>query len=535
MSQVTPKISKFNFLFIAFGRIITKCIFVSRNKAHNPLATLSRTSFDQLFNKDKAHMFKVLNILDGLLDKIESEIGILPKEGLMSGDKEKQLRDVWGLFYEASFEVDLIRRHYLWWYRFDPATGQRPQHVKSFLMTYYAEVALYTIGRSFIKLVEVNSNIVKFLNAPNDILGLKAGSYNRFRRELTSIKEQSRIMAGKQYKNLLATGLNVIEKLPNWDCDILWTRIERDLEVIEKEQTMRPVYIKAGIEMRLLKKGAFDFFFIGQTGVAKWMGRHRAQKVLGEYLVTQSQLDEMEKILEPGDILFARKNWVLSNLGLPGFWPHAMLYVGSREKLDAYFNDAETSKYITSLIGRKCSFTEYLLARHRGVFARYLHDDVHTKDSGRCSVIEGVNPKVRICSLKSCYGDYMAAIRPTLNKVDKARAIIEAFGYVDKPYDMNFDFASDDKLVCTELVWLSYRPSEDHIGVQIELVSIAGRKTLPAHEFMKCYAKEKGSAQQQFDFVHFIDCNEKAQKTFVANEKAFMTTLNRSKWSFNQA
>ena len=535
MSEVTPKINKFNYLFVAIGRKIAKCIFISRNKAHNPLAQLSRTSFDQLFSKDKEHLFKVLNILDGLLDKMESEIGVLPKTGLMSAEKERQLRDVWGLFYEASFEIDLIRRHYLWWYQFDPSTGQRPQHVKSFLMTYYAEVGIYNIGRRFIKLVEVNSNVVKFLNAPVTDFGLKGGSYNRFRRELTSMKEQSRIMAGKQYKRLLETGLNVREKLPNWDCDILWARIERDLETIEKEQTLRPVYIKVGIEIRLLKKGAFDFFFIGQKGVAQWMGTHRAQKVLGEYLITQRQLDEMEKSLEPGDILFARKNWVMSNLGLPGFWPHAMLYVGSREKLDTYFDDSETLQYIELLVGKKCTFTECLLMLFRGVFARYLHDDVHTPNSGRCSVIEGVNPKIRMCSLKSCYGDYMAAIRPRLSKVDKAHAIIEAFGHIDKPYDMNFDFASDDKLVCTELVWRSYRPSADRVGVNIDLVNIAGRKTLPAHEFMKCYAKENDTAKKQFDFTYFIDCCEKDQKTFVANEKAFLTTLTRSKWSFNQA
>jgi hypothetical protein len=60
-----------------------------------------------------------------------------------------------------------------------------------------------------------------------------------------------------------------------------------------------------------------------------------------------------------------------------------------------------------------------------------------------------------------------------------------AFSHHAKPYDYNFDFATDHALVCTELVWRSYRPSEGKKGLKIPLVEIAGRKTLPANEIAK--------------------------------------------------
>ena len=82
--------------------------------------------------------------------------------------------------------------------------------------------------------------------------------------------------------------------------------------------------------------------------------------------------------------------------------------------------------------------------------------------------------------------EYLAALRPRLDKVAKAQAITEAFTYLGKPYDYDFDFATDHALVCTELVWRAYRPREDKPGLDFDLVDVAVAETMLFEKRLKC-------------------------------------------------
>ena len=126
--------------------------------------------------------------------------------------------------------------------------------------------------------------------------------------------------------------------------------------------------------------------------------------------------------------------------------------------------------------------------------------------------------------------DYIAAMRPQLSKQDKLKAILAALTHYEKPYDFNFDFATDHALVCTELVWRSYRPGPDKSGLSIPLVTIMGRKTFPANNFAELYAKEQGSDNPQLKFIYFLDGREKEKRAVVGSEETFIKSHLRTKW-----
>ena len=116
----------------------------------------------------------------------------------------------------------------------------------------------------------------------------------------------------------------------------------------------------------------------------------------------------------------------------------------------------------------------------------------------------------------------MAVLRPRVNTVQKATAIVRAFANVGKPYDFNFDFTDNSKLVCTQVVYLSY-----YDAISMPLKRMLGRTTMPANEIARKYANEAGKPDRQLDFVLFFDAVPSRKIAVESTEQAFRESVNR--------
>lgn len=54
-----------------------------------------------------------------------------------------------------------------------------------------------------------------------------------------------------------------------------------------------------------------------------------------ERLITFDDYNELEKLIQPGDVLLSRMRGECSNLFIPGFWTHAALYCGEHMLVEA--------------------------------------------------------------------------------------------------------------------------------------------------------------------------------------------------------
>lgn len=169
-------------------------------------------------------------------------------------------------------------------------------------------------------------------------------------------------------------------------------------------------------------------------------------------------LEELRPRLRPGDVLVTRHEGALTNVFLPGFWPHVALYVGSPSQRDA--------------LGLK-------LQRSTGE-----HVDAE-------ETLEALKDGVRFRLLASTLAvDAVAVLRPALPSEEVARALSRVAVHEGKLYDFDFDFFRSDRLVCTEVVYRAY----DGIGpLRFSLAERAGRPTLSAEDLVDLALDERPS------------------------------------------
>lgn len=187
------------------------------------------------------------------------------------------------------------------------------------------------------------------------------------------------------------------------------------------------------------------------AAVAEGVGRAASELYKsGNKKVTDDIRDAIGEFLEPGDILVTRHSVALTNLFIPGFWPHAALYVGTPAERDALGVQVPAGK-AALWTGPVCT----LEALKDGVRLRALSDTLSV--------------------------DHFVVIRPRLPAATIRRAIERGIAHEGKMYNFDFDFFSSDRLVCTEVLYRAYDGLDD---IRFPLVERAGRKTFSAEDML---------------------------------------------------
>ena len=224
-------------------------------------------------------------------------------------------------------------------------------------------------------------------------------------------------------------------------------------------------------------------------------------------LISTEQLAELREVMRPGDILIERRNWFISNSVLPGFWPHAALYLGSYEELAALglVSDQRAEPHLGDFQGENELGDPY-------------------------AVIEAIGEGVIFTSLEHSVGeaDAVAVLRPNLSDEALREALARALSHHGKEYDFDFDFETTDRLVCTELIFRTYDGTLDIP----EMRQIMGKPRITASDYVSMWAEGRGSADPQLEFVRFLDFDEANGISIESDEESLIATLERSRFTF---
>ncbi|HEY3054755.1 MAG TPA: YiiX/YebB-like N1pC/P60 family cysteine hydrolase [Thermoanaerobaculia bacterium] len=217
--------------------------------------------------------------------------------------------------------------------------------------------------------------------------------------------------------------------------------------------------------------------------------------------ITKAQIAKVQQRLEPGDLVFERREWALSNVGLPGFWPHVAMYVGSPEDRRRAFGPESETKL------------------------RFQNPPAYDANWSQATIVEALGEGVITSTFeRSAYADAVAVVRPKVAPEKKAEAIARAFQYVGLPYDFEFDFATDNRIVCTELVYKSYEGSLD-----LPVMRLAGRSVTPANDYVRWF-DERFDRGRDLDFVAFLDGHMRSRKATEASAADLRASWTRPRW-----
>src|SRR5262249_43382254 len=115
--------------------------------------------------------------------------------------------------------------------------------------------------------------------------------------------------------------------------------------------------------LKVVQNGAQTAWLPLQQGVSEWMGHTKVHR-LNQSLISRAQIEKLQPKLEPGDVLLERREWYLSNIGLPGFWSHAAPYIGTAEDRRAFFTDTATRAWVKQQGETSGDLETLLLARY---------------------------------------------------------------------------------------------------------------------------------------------------------------------------
>jgi hypothetical protein len=491
-------------------------------------ARLGGRDFKAAFYRDVATLRVYTDGLEGVLSLVDEEHGIFSSSRTRNFDAGEgdELYAIWASYLDYLVAIESLNERYK---KFSiVAAGDR--RADEFLIGYASYLAKISAGFSLIRRTIGNELYEKKLDDAVPDYNIPAGLYGRLKWNTLHLKDVSVILAGHRYFEFLGKAYRERGLIDDARTAWLFPFIETRYASVMRELKDKGAELFAANGLDILRDKTFAAWFPLQAGVSEWLGDTKVRRP-GKGLITPKQIRAMRTMLRPGDIIVERRNWYLSNIGLPGFWPHAELYTGDISEMARFFDDETVKGHFRALSGA-ADFIEYLTGKYPDKMKEYRR---RAADGEAHRVIEAVSEGVKLSSLReAASADYIGAMRPRLSKLDIAQAIDQAFNYLGRPYDFNFDFLTDGSIVCSELVYKSYMKGAGKRGLDLRLREIAGRKAVPPNDIVEKFDREFGTAAQQLDFVYFLDGSERDAKAVEKGLTEFRESYRRPKWDISQ-
>ncbi len=364
--------------------------------------------------------------------------------------------------------------------------------LRTFTLAFTAGCLLVRATKFIIDLARKHPVIWEKLDESELRYGIERKTISRLYESLTSPKKMWQFHQATLFFEAEKTEILALSELSSLDKELIHL-LRLELPFIESRKRD---YLRLRIRYRIYdivrrntsgyKKAMFHLFRLTGSAVAelKQPMKKPNNSVKGAKRVNPEILSEISQKLKPGDIIITRHDDALSNLFLPGYWPHAAFYMGNPAQLEAL-----------NIVNSPSPEHEIIESKKDGVKFRPLNETLSV--------------------------DSFVVIRSRMSENFLTQAIQTAMSHAGKRYDFLFDFTKANRLACTELVYRAYHGVND---LQFSLNERSGRMCISAEDLIDQMMRSK-----KFD-VHAL-FTEKTDKIIYDTEaRAELEVSYSSKW-----
>jgi hypothetical protein len=382
---------------------------------------------------------------DALSSYIE-DVGKAEARGYFLPDEDERLREVYSRYLAVRASL-LQCLHELSRGRW---SHQASGDLKEFLVAYAAACLLVRAASYLIDLTEDAPITRKKLDEPEPRYHLAAKTFTEIYESLTSPRRWWGFFDATAFYDKRRAEIFALENDPELSPVVELLKAEEGLIDLRRDDLLKKrfsyrVHSFFRRKSSGYRKAMFSLFQLSGSSIAE-LKQPFVKPVGAGKRVDDAVRLRLEGFLKPGDVLVTRHDDALSNLFLPGFWPHAAFYIGS--------NAQRAAIGVSSALSAADS-VRFLESKRDGVRLRPADDTLQV--------------------------DAFVVLRPTFEDSQIAEAIQRGLTHVGKLYDFIFDFTASDRLACTELVYRSYHS----VGpVELALQPHAGRHCLSAEDLI---------------------------------------------------
>ena len=330
--------------------------------------------------------------------------------------------------------------------------------LRAFIIGFLAAAMLMRAASFVVDLAAGRSVVRKKLDEAEPRFGIPAKSFTAVYKNLGSYRSMWRFLSALRFYELHTEDIAALGRDQH---------MKGLIELLNEEskyfQNSKQAYLRRKLHYRLhsfkrrhvsgYKKVMFQLLKLSGRVVSEM--RQPFVKAHGQgKRVTVDVLAEIKPLLRAGDVLITRHDDAMSNLFLPGYWPHAALYIGDaqeRSELGVQLSGAGP------LRAEECHFLE---AKKDGVLLRRIEETLNV--------------------------DAFMVLRPMLEQEQRAQALSRGLTHEGKLYDFMFDFRVADRLACTEVIYRTYHGiGELDQAVSFELRRHSGRPCISAEDLIE--------------------------------------------------